>query len=95
MYRAVTSLRKNTRLLFLVIVFATETCVGQLATFSEATPYLAMGQDPLDFFDPLLVVTIEDFEDNSVDPFLAETTGFILPPNFKLRPQFDGLGRFR
>lgn len=49
-------------------------------TFFPATPYLQAG-DANSLFDASWPVTIEDFEDNSVDPFIT-VMGEILPPNF-------------
>lgn len=46
------------------------------------TAYLKTGDTPAGFACPECVLSIEDFEDNSLDPFLTIDHGQILPPNF-------------
>jgi len=50
-------------------------------SFFPATPYLQAG-DADSLFDASWPISFEDFEDNSVDPFIVEIMGEILPPNF-------------
>lgn len=45
------------------------------------TAYLQHGDTPAGFACDQCVLTIEDFEDNSLDPFLNIPNGEILPPN--------------
>lgn len=50
------------------------------------TPYLQSGDTPVDFYCPECPLSIEDFEDSLVDPFLTIDSGNILEPN-----HFSGL----
>lgn len=58
------------------------------ATTFGPSAYLEAGDTPGDFFCDLEDFHLEDFEDNSLDPFLTIDNGEILPPNF-----FSGLSQ--